>query len=264
MNIFLRELKANFRSLLIWSGITILFVVVGFSKFAAFAGDPQMLEILKDVPEAMLSVLNMNAFNLTTVTGFYGIMFIYFAVLLSVCAVMWGSDIIVKEERDKTVEFILTLPIRRSQLITGKALAAVVNSAALLLVTWGATLVGGAFYEADGDYYSFVALSMVALFILQLIFLAVGILLGSAIKRYKQAGSIAIFLLLGTFFLSIMIGMNDKLSSLKVLTPFKYFDAAAIFHQSKLDMPYVGLSIVIVIVCMIGAYWAYAKRDLYI
>ncbi len=89
-----------------------------------------------------------------------------------------------------------------------------------------------------------------------------GILLGSAMKRYKQAGSAAIFLLLGTFFLSIMIGLSDKLSSLKVLTPFKYFDAATIFRQSELDMPYVGLSIVIVIVCMIGAYVAYAKRDL--
>ncbi|MBP7960642.1 MAG: ABC transporter permease subunit [Caldilineaceae bacterium] len=264
MNIFLRELKANFRSLLIWGGIVILFVVVGFSKFSAFAGDPQMLAILDDLPEAMLSALNMNAFNLTTVSGFYGIMFLYFAVLLSVCAVMWGSDIIVKEERDKTVEFILTLPIRRSQLITGKALAAVVYSFVLLLITWGATLAGAASYGPDSEFYAFVALSMVALFILQLIFLAVGILLGSAMKRYKQAGSAAIFLLLATFFLSIILGLNDKLSSLKVLTPFKYFDAAAIFHQAKLDMPYVGLSIVIVVVCMIGAYWAYAKRDLYI
>ena len=264
MNIFLRELKANFRSLLIWSGIVILFVVVGFSKFSAFAGDPQMLEILNDVPEAMLSALNMNAFNLTTVTGFYGIMFFYFAVLLSVCAVMWGSDIIVKEERDKTVEFILTLPIRRSQLITGKTMAAIVYSAALTLVTWGTILAGSASYQPDSEFYSFVALSMLAIFILQLIFLAVGILLGSAIKRYKQAGSVAIFLLLATFFLSIMIGMNDKLSSLKVLTPFKYFDAATILRQSKLDVSMVGLSAVIVVICMLGAYWAYAKRDLYI
>ena len=264
MNIFLRELKANFRSLLIWGGIVILFVVVGFSKFSAFAGDPQMLTILNDMPEAMLAALNMNAFNLTTVTGFYGIMFVYFAVLLTVCAVMWGSDIIVKEERDKTVEFILTLPIRRSQLITGKALAVAVNCFVLLLITWGATLAGAATYQPDSEFYSFVALSMVALFILQLIFLAVGILLGSAMKRYKRAGSAAVFLLLATFFLSILIGMSDKLSALKVLTPFKYFDAATIFHQAKLDMPMVGLSAVIIVVCMIGAYVAYAKRDLYI
>lgn len=264
MNIFLRELKANFRSLLIWGGIVILFVVVGFSKFSAFAGDPQMLAILDGMPPAMLSALNMNAFNLTTVTGFYGIMFTYFAVLLTVCAVMWGSDIIVKEERDKTVEFALTLPIRRSQLITGKTLAVAVNSLILLLVTWGITVVGALSYNPDRQFFTFVALTMAALFVLQLIFLAVGILLGSAIKRYKQAGSLAIFVLLATFFLSILIGLNDKLGSLKVLTPFKFFDAATILRQSRLDMPMIGLSVAIVILCMVGAYWAYAKRDLYI
>jgi hypothetical protein len=33
---------------------------------------------------------------------------------------MWGSDIISKEERDKTIEFSLTLPVKRSKLISGK------------------------------------------------------------------------------------------------------------------------------------------------
>jgi len=264
MNIFLCELKANFRSLLIWGGIVILFVVVGFSKFSAFAGDPQMLAILDGMPPAMLSALNMNAFNLTTVTGFYGIMFTYFAVLLTVCAVMWGSDIIVKEERDKTVEFALTLPIRRSQLITGKAAAAVVNSILLLLITWAAIVAGSATYQPDSQFYGFVALSMLALLILQLIFLAVGILLGSAMKRYKQAGSAAVFVLLSTFFFSVVIDLNGKLGSLKYLTPFKYFDPAKILHEAKLEWLPIGLSIAIVVVCMVGAYVAFSKRDLYI
>ena len=54
-------------------------------------------------------------------------MFTYFALMLSIAAAMWGSDIISKEERDKTVEFSLTLPVTRSRLVTAKALAALVN-----------------------------------------------------------------------------------------------------------------------------------------
>lgn len=264
MNIFLREFRANFRSLLIWGVIVILFVLVGFSKFSAYAGNEEMLAILDAMPPAMLSALNMNAFNLTTVTGFYGIMFTYFAVLLAVAGVMWGSDIIVKEERDKTVEFVLTLPIRRSQLITGKAAAALVNCILLVLITWGATVAGAATYQPDSQFYTFVSLSMVALFVIQVIFLAVGILLGCAMKRYKQANSAAVSLLLAAFFLSIVIGMNDKLTSLKYLTPFKYFNPVAILNETKLEAVPVVVAIVITIVCMIGAYVAYSKRDLYI
>ena len=137
MNIFLRELKANFRSLLIWSGIMFLFLTMGMSKFSAYEGNPEMLEILNSMPPALLAAFNMNAFNLTTVTGFFGVMFTFFALLVSISAVMWGSDIISKEERDKTVEFALTLPIPRRKLVTAKILAAVANCIGLLLITWG-------------------------------------------------------------------------------------------------------------------------------
>ena len=111
MNIFRRELKANFKSLLIWAGVVILFVVLGVSKFSAYYNNPDMLQVLNDLPQQVLDVFNMQAFNLTTLSGFFGIMFSYYALLLSIAAAMWGADIISKEERDKTVEFSLTLPV---------------------------------------------------------------------------------------------------------------------------------------------------------
>ena len=86
MNIFVRELKANLRSLLIWGVIVILFVTIGASKFSAYEGDPEMLAMLNDMPPAMLAAFNMQAFNLTTVSGFFGLMFTYFALVLSVAA----------------------------------------------------------------------------------------------------------------------------------------------------------------------------------
>ena len=54
-----------------------------------------------------------------------------------IAAAMWGSDIITKEERDKTVEFSLALPVTRSRVITAKASAALVNCIAFVLITWG-------------------------------------------------------------------------------------------------------------------------------
>ena len=137
MNIFLRELRSNLKSLLIWSGIVFLFSVIGFSKFSAFYNNPELLAILDSMPQAMISALNMNAFNLTTVTGFFGIMIMYFGLILAISAAMWGSDIISKEERDQTVEFSLTLPVTRARVVTAKTAAAAVNCVILLLVTVG-------------------------------------------------------------------------------------------------------------------------------
>jgi len=235
MNIFLRELKANLKSLLIWSGIVILFVTLAMGKFSAYNG-----------------------------TGFFGVMFTYFALLLSIAAAMWGSDIISKEERDKTVEFSLTLPVTRSRLVTAKTLATLVNCVGLLLITWGASLVSAARYQPDPKFYHFLALCMLAVFVIQLTFLAVGIFLGCAMRQYKRAGSTAVFLLLGAYFLSIISGLNKNLDFLKYFTPFKYFDAGMMLHESRIDVTFVWLSLGIILVSMTGAYLTYAKRDLYI
>ena len=264
MNIFIRELKANFKSLLIWSGIVFVFVLIGFSKFSAYANNPDMLKILDSLPPAMLDAFNFRAFNLTTVNGFYGVMFTYFALMLSIASVMWGSDYISKEERDKTVEFSLTLPVTRGKVITAKTLAAVVNCIALLGVTWVSTVVAAASYEPDAEFYSFVALGSLAMFIMQMIFLAIGVFLGSAMKHYKQASSLAVSILLGTFFISIISGLNKNLDFMKFFSPFNYFNPADLLHKASVDMNYVLLSVGIIAVCMTGAYLTYARRDLYI
>ena len=264
MNIFLRELKSNLRSLIIWGLIMMLFIWIGTSKFAGYVDNPEMLAILDGLPPAMLAAFNMDAFNLTTPTGFFGVMFSYFVLMVSISAAMWGSDIISKEERDRTVEFALTLPVTRGKVVTAKILAALVNCIALLLITWVASLLSMMPYELDSEFYTFLSLSMLALFIVQMIFLAVGILLGCAMKQYKRASAVAVSLLLGTYFLSIISELSEHLEFLKYFSPFAYFDPGILLRESRIDLAYVALAVGIIAVCLVGAYLTYSKRDLYI
>jgi ABC-2 type transport system permease protein len=264
MNIFFRELKANLKSLLIWSVIIALLIIMAVAKYSAFAGDPQLLKMLDSMPPALLDALSMRAFNLTTLSGFYGIMFVYFALMGAIAAAMWGSDTISKEERDKTVEFSLVLPVSRSRVITAKALAALVNCIAFVLITWAVSLVAVRSFNPDQVFYDFLALEMQALFVIELIFLAIGLLLGCAMQQYKLSGSTAVAIILTTYFMSIISAMQKKLDFLKYLTPFKYFDAGELFSNGKMDSRYLLLSAGIIIVSVATAYWVYNKRDLYI
>ena len=264
MNIFVRELKANLRSLFVWGAIVILFVAIGISKFSGYEGNPEMLAVLDAMPPALMSAFNMHAFNLTTISGFFGVMFTYYALVLCIAAAMWGSDIISKEERDKTVEFSLTLPVTRNRLVTAKTLAALANCLGLLLITWGVSLASAAQYQPGSDFYRFLRLCMLALLIMQLIFLAVGIFLGCAMKRYKRASALAVSVLLGTYFLSVAAGLNEDLDFLKYVTPFKYFDPGVLLRESRIDPAFLGLSLAIILASMVGAYLTYARRDLYI
>jgi ABC-2 type transport system permease protein len=264
MNIFLRELRANLKSLLIWSAIVLLLIMIAVAKFSAFAGDPKMLAMLDSIPEPMLDALNMRAFNLTTLSGFYGVMFIYFGLMGAIAAAMWGSDIISKEERDKTVEFSLVLPVSRSRVVTAKALAALVNCIAFVLITWAVSLVAVRSYNPDQAFFDFLALEMQAMLAIELVFLAIGLLLGCAMKQYKLSGSTAVAIILVTYFMSIITAMQEDLEFLKYFTPFKYFDAGELFRSGAMNSTYLLLSAAIIVVCVAAAYWIYNKRDLYI
>jgi ABC-2 type transport system permease protein len=264
VNIFLRELRANLKSLIIWSVVIALLIMIAAAKFAAFAGDPKMLEMLAALPDVVMDALNMRAFNLTTLSGFYGLMFVYFGLMGAMAAAMWGSDIISKEERDKTVEFSLVLPVSRSRVITAKALAALVYCIAFVLITWGVSLVAVRPYNPDRAFFDFLALEMQAMFAIELVFLAIGLLLGCAMKQYRRAGAAAVAIILVTYFLSIISGLQENLRFLKNFTPFNYFDAGEIFRSGSLNGTYLLVSAAIIVVSLVAAYWAYNRRDLYI
>ena len=264
MNIFFRELKANLKSLIIWCVVLVLLILVGAAKFSAYYNDPSMLAILDSFPKAMMNAMELNSFNLTTVVGFYGLMMIYYALMGAIAAAMWASDSISKEERDKTVEFSLVLPVSRNRVITGKLLAALVNCIVFVLVTWGVSLLVAQQFHPDQSFNKFLALEMAGLFIIELIFLAIGLLLGCAMKQYKISGSVAIGIILVTYFLAVMSGMQSNLDFLKYFSPLKYFDAAVIQNSLNLDPMYIALSVAIILVSVVAAYWFYNKRDLYI
>ena len=99
---------------------------------------------------------------------------------------------------------------------------------------------------------------------LQLIFLTVGIFLGCALTRYKQAGSLVVSILLGTYFLSVFSSMSTNLGFLSYFSPFKYFDPSKLLHEARMDPVFVALSAAIIVASLVGAYLTYARRDLYI
>ncbi len=72
---------------------------------------------------------------------------------------------------------------------------------------------------------------------IELIFLAVGLLLGCAMKQYKRSGSTAVAIILVTYFLSVITSMQANLDFLNYFTPFKYFDAAQLLRTGQLDVP---------------------------
>ncbi|WP_376792078.1 ABC transporter permease subunit [Thermoflexus sp.] len=264
MNIFWHELKAGFRSLLVWSVVMTLFILLSVGKMAGYINNPEAMAILASIPQAVSAALGMHGFNLTTLDGWFGALFLYFALMGAVAAAMWGSGVLSKEESAKTADFLLALPVSRSRVLTTKALAALANCALFVLVTGIVSALAVQPYQPDAAFYRLLILEMEAMFVIELIFLALGLLLASLMRPATRALSAAVAIILATYFMFAASNMHEKLDLLKYFTPFKYFDAAIFMREGRLDGGYLLLSLVIILLSLVLVYVVYPRRDIYI
>ncbi|MBZ9609673.1 ABC transporter permease [Clostridium estertheticum] len=148
MNVFIVEMRAHRKGLIIWAFGILFMVVAGMGKYVALSVSGQSMNDLFDqMPKSMQKIFGIGSFDLSKASGYYGMLFLYLALMATIHAAMLGADIISKEERDKTAEFLLSKPISRNKIITSKLLAAFVNVLILLLwflrsLWWGNTAKG--------------------------------------------------------------------------------------------------------------------------
>lgn len=262
MNIFLHEIKANMKSFLIWNGCMLALLWMMFAEFAAYYDNPEMADLLDAMPEQMLKAMSMAGSNLTTLSGFITLASVYLYLILCIYSVILGGSIIAKEERDKTAEFFMTMPVSRSKIIAMKMMAGRLLSFCFNAITTAAIYLFAMPYDRMEDFNKFMLLMMLGIFILQMVFMSIGMVLAALLKRPKKVVMISSSILLGTYILSIVSSLSDTLENLKYLSPFKYFVAQDLLMNMSYEIEYVLISLGIIVVSLVTTYYIYPRRDL--
>ncbi len=261
MPLYLHELRALTKTLLLWAGLVALLLLVGTPKFAAYYHDPELLRLLDAMPRPLLDALNMRAFNLTTVAGFLGVMHLYFVLFGALVGALLGHEGVAREEADRTADFTLTLPVSRRRLLAAKL------GAALTHLTLFVTLMAGLTWAATRPFAPppaadrFLALQMAATFLVGLTFLAGGFFWGSVLGP-PRSGTLNLTLLFGLYFLALLRGLHAKLDFLGYLTPFQWFPAPDLYRQGHLPLWAVAAAGGLFLVLVGAAFWAYERRDI--
>ncbi|WP_342515137.1 ABC transporter permease subunit [Sporosarcina sp. FSL K6-1522] len=263
MNVFKREMKASWKSLVFWSIGLVFIVGSGMGKYAALEGSGDSInELLGQMPASLRAIFGIGSLDVSTVVGYYGLLYLYLLIMAGIHAAMLGSTIISKEERDKTAEFLFVKPISRTTVISAKLAAAV----AIVIIFNGITLISSIIF-VDGvnegaPITSEIMWLMGGMFMLQLLFLFFSTAIAACVRNSKLAIPISTGVLLVTFLLSVGMELTSKLDKLRYATPFKYFEAKTILHDGGYDMSFVVLSCLLMAVFMVMTYGFYRQRDL--
>lgn len=260
MTIVRHELRRGRMNLAIWTGAIGFFMVVCIFLF------PQMKAQAEDMTEALASMgaftaaFGMDRLSFGTLTGFYGIECGNILGLGgSFFAAMLGVTALAKEEKDHTAEFLLTHPISRSRVVTGKLAAVIfqilILNALVLLLSFGSI-------AAVGETIPWEELGLMHLAFLLMQLELAGICFGiSAFLRRGSAG-VGLGLAAVMYFMNILANLSENLEFLKYLTPFGYTEAADIVADLALDTVKVALGMVIALAGVAAAYVKYTKKDI--
>ena len=133
-----REMKANFKSFLIWASILIVIFLVVFLVYPSIATSDNIKmidEMMKVFPEEMLKAFNMDISSIESAFGWLKTEgFIFVLLLTGIYASIMGSNILLKEESDKTIEYLNSLPVSKTSIIIKKIICAIIYIIALILI----------------------------------------------------------------------------------------------------------------------------------
>lgn len=261
--IFKREMKRNMKSLLIWSVILSGLILMMLSLYPQFAADQHaMNEMLDAYPEQLKKAFGMDTINFGTILGFYGVEVYMFTTLVgSVYAAMLASGILVKEESEKTAEFLLSKPITRADIVVQKLGAVIANlllfNCALIL----ASLLGFSFTEEEVTYGVYALLALATL-LLHLTIASISFLLSSVMRKNRNIVSISLGIVFLSYALHIAAGVSDQLSAIRHISFFHYIDAASIIAGETIEPVYIGVMALVTALCIGVAFVYYQKKDI--
>jgi ABC-2 type transport system permease protein len=265
------ELRSLTKGLCIWLVIFML-VIFGFS-----AVYPQMHDsAMKDVMDASLKGLSpalLKTFNLSTsgqtsflvATGFFAYYFQYMFLAAAIYAMMLGSQALIKEETDGTIEFLYAQPVTRKGIVSGKLLA---NSGILFLfwlfsfsLSLGATLL----FKQSSDTTEEIVSGISRIFgqeaIILFFFLALGFLLSALLRSSKQSMSVSLGIVFGFYLLGILAELNDTFSWAKKLSPI-HLGIPSSLLDNGLSVTAIAVLLGCSLLFLAGSYGVYQRKDL--
>ncbi len=260
MYIFKQEIRSQKLPIIIWSlsiGLLIAMCVLMF---------PDMKSQMDDVNEMFSSMGNftsafgMDQLNFGTITGFYAVEGgNILAIGGAFFAAITGISALLKEEKDRTAEFLLTHPVTRVKVVAEKLLSVFAIITILNIIVFICS-VGSILIIGEEFDWKIMILFHLAYLLMQ--YEIAGICFGISSFLRKSGLGIGIGIASVFYFLNIVANISDDAKSLKYITPFGYTEGSDIINNKTLEIKYLIPGMILMLVGIIIGFIYYKRKDI--
>lgn len=266
MNLFLHEMKQYWKYLLFWGIGIVSMVGGGMGKFTALYDESgtSITDVFDKLPKAFLAMFGMVNLEVTSLSGFYGMINFYLVIMGAIFAIILGAGILAKEERDKTAEFLLVKPVTRTWVLGQKLAAGFIYIFSFVIIDYLVSIVLIAKVAPNENISSELFLMMAGLTLIMLAFYCLSFGLSGALKNNAKASMIMISVMGASYIGTVLYDMIENSEWLRPTLIFKYFPNDEIIRTLALDPMYIGLTLLWIIIGLALAFIRFPRRDLHI
>ena len=261
---FKRELKINLKNFIIWTSILIGLFLVVFLVYPSIVNSGNMEtmdEMMKMFPEEMLKAFNMDISSIDSAFGWLKTEgFVFVLLITGIYSGILGSNILLKEESDKTIEYLNSLPIKRSTIVLNKALCGLLYIV-LMVGILGIFNYIGLSLSGEFDKNLYILLSITPIFSSVVIYFGCMFLSTFTHKTKKMLG-ISLGIVLISYVLQVLSSLAETTEFLKYFSAFTLADIRNVITDIAINplliLISIGLSVMFLGLTMIR----YNKKEL--
>ena len=254
------DLRNNRKQIIGWS---IAIFSIMFMYMILFPSMQDMAKIkMEAMPKEFLQLFDMENMNeLANFTGYFGMVFNLILIAMSIFAATFAANLIYREEKSKTIEFLYSLEVSRAEIYVSKLITAFLACLAVLLSATLSTAVCGFINGGEtfvfADFLQIVKVSGFTVFF----FMAVSLMLAGLTAKVGVAGVGSMVVLF-----SYLLGYLSKLLETKAewlayCSPFELFSPQKALALENHTMTELGVYFGITAVFLIVGGMVYKRRD---
>lgn len=259
-----RELKVNLKSFLIW--LIVLFSIFGivFIMYPSIMNSENvknMEELIKVFPEEMLKMFNMDIASLTSAFGWLKTEgFVFILLITGMYSSILGSNILLKEENDRTIEYLISKPINRNKIITSKIIIGLFYIILMILLISLFNLIGLLIIEHI-DLKLFLLLSISPILICIPVFF-ISMFISCFFNKTKKMLGISMGIVFISYFLNILSNLNETTNFFKYFSIYSLGDSRYIILNNNIPILNIIISLIISLIFIFGIYRIYNRKEL--
>ncbi len=222
-----------------------------------------MTKIMQMMPQAFMKAMGIDPNMWSSILGLYNTYYgIYIIVLMGIYSGYNGANMLSKEERNHTAEFLLTKPITRGSIFFSKFMVTLTLLLGIFILQLISAYIGvKIFGENEVNWRIFWAMHVHGLAIM-FFFTSLLLLLSVIMNPRNNFMGLAVGLVFGTYFLKAISQAVAKANWLGYFSPYHYLSINIYEPNYGIDWLNLIIFTSISLIMIVASYYIYNGKDI--